>query len=171
MRRVLVASVLVAIIAWPARAAEGGGAPELKPGLCAWDPAEKDPVIVRLGLKPEQKTKIAALYKEYLAKRGEIKEKYREVRMAMLRRGMYRDFSELDTKYRPKFEALLNPAQKTKLTAGRAVVEKYEVEASKTRDVLDRETIAEKRGVLEKRLKALSEAMKGELDRRVGKAE
>jgi len=168
-------SFTLAIAALVAGGLARGAEPE--PGLKRWDEPGKDPVLARLKTGKEQKAKIAEVYKAYTARRGQIREKYAQVRMAMLRRGMYRDFSECDTKFLKKFKAALTADQRRRYDAGVKIEEDCEEKVDQVRDELakleprrkgDPKGYARLKTRCEKLIAALEADRLKKLDRQVG---
>ena len=155
------------------------GSPRLgKGGLVSWDPFDRDPVVVRLGLSEAQKTRIAEVYKEYLAERAKVVEKYRTVRMAQLRRQMWKDLAELNARYKVKIEEILDEGQKVKLVAGTGIVELYRAKIAAAREEInsnglmakrDPEKFAKLKSRAEARIKSFGQAMTRDLDAKVGR--
>lgn len=171
MLRSLAAGFVLAALAGSALAG-------VQPALARWGAPEKDPVLARLELSAKQKTGLAGVFKAYMTRRAEIEKRYEKVRMAMLRRQMYKDLMECDTEYAAKFRALLAAAQRMKLAAGDAVVAKCAAEVEKARQELaeavelqrsDIKKYAALKARVDKRVDQLQAERDKQLDARVGK--
>ena len=171
--------MLKGLIAGLVLAASAGGAlGGTAPALARWGAPGNDPVLARLELSARQKPGLAKVFRAYMARRAEIEKRYEKVRMAMLRRQMYKDLMVCDTEHKTKFRALLTAAQRGKLDTGDAIVEKCAAEVEKARLELadkielqrsDIKKYAALKARVDKRIAQLEAARDKQLDARVGK--
>ncbi len=101
-----------------------------------WLAIDKDPILCRLKITAEQREKLGELHTDLAQQKAEIIAKYKDVRMAMARRGMYREIMALEAGAEAEFPKVLSAEQRRKMAVGEKLVAACHVQVEKIKTAL-----------------------------------
>jgi hypothetical protein len=103
-----------------------------------WAAPGKDPVLCRLKITAKQKQRFGELHSAFAEQKAKIIEKYKEVRMVMARRGMYREIMQLEAGAEAEFPKVLSAEQRRKMATGEKLIAACDAQVAKIRAELDK---------------------------------
>jgi hypothetical protein len=133
-----VAAALILLGAWNCFPARGAERAEDVDKFARWAAPEKDPILCRLKVTAKQKRKLLDLHASYAKQKAAVIEKYKDVRMAMARRGMYREIMQLEAGAETEFPKVLTADQRRRMKAGEAVIANCRTRVEKIQAELDK---------------------------------
>jgi len=103
-----------------------------------WLAVDVDAVLCRLKISTAQKERLAGLHGELARQKAEIVARYREVRMAMARRGMYREIMAVESGAEKKFLGVLTADQRRRMAVGDRLLAECQAQVDKVKEALEK---------------------------------
>jgi hypothetical protein len=132
-------ALAILAVGWlTAGAAAGAERAEDVDKFAKWAAPGEDPVLCRLKLTDKQKQKFLDLHAGYAKQKAKIVAKYKDVKMVMARRGMYRELMQLEAGAEQEFPKVLTAAQRAKIKTAEGIMANCEAQIAKIKAELEK---------------------------------